>query len=106
MVSFDAQRRSTGELTLEVSGDMDWDAVLTLEPQWERAIDEGDLREVTIDLTRVRFVDSTGISLLTSAIDRIRARGAGVRIVKPQPHVFRTFEVVGVDDLLPFVEAT
>jgi anti-sigma B factor antagonist len=87
-----------------VSGDVDWGAVLTLEPQWETAIDEGDLSDVTIDLTRVRFVDSTGISLLTSAVDRVRARGASVRIVKPEPQVFRTFQVAGVDDALPFVE--
>ena len=92
--------------TFEVTGDMDWDAVLALEPQWETAIDNGDLAdEVTIDLTRVRFVDSTGISLLTSAVDRIRARGANVRIVKPEPQVFRIFQVVGLDGVLPFVEA-
>lgn len=92
--------------TFEVTGDMDWDAVLTLEPQWETAIDNGDLADdVTIDLSRVRFVDSTGISLIISAVDRIRARGANVRIVKPEPQVFRIFEVVGMDDVLPFVEA-
>ena len=99
----DAKRADGGRLTLEVVGDVDWDAVLTLEPQWETAIDEGELKDVTIDLTRVRFVDSTGISLLNTAVDRIRARGAEVRILKPDPPVFRIFEVVGVDDLLPFV---
>ena len=106
MVSFNAQRRGGGELTLEVSGDVDWDAVLTLEPHWESAIDEGDLTDVTIYLTRVRFIDSTGISLLTSAAERIRARGGRVRILKPEANVFRIFEVVGVHDMLPFVDAT
>jgi anti-sigma B factor antagonist len=105
MVSFDAQRRSGGELTLEVGGDVDWDGVLTLEPHWETAIDEGELTDVTIDLTQVRFIDSTGISLLTSAVDRIQARGAGVRILRPEPQVFRVFEVTGVDEMLPFVDA-
>ena len=104
MVNFDARRGNHGELTLEVGGELDWDAVLTLEPHWESAIDSGDLTEVTIDLTRVRFVDSTGISLLTSAVERARARGAEVRILKPEAQVFRIFEVVGIDDLLPFVE--
>ncbi len=104
MVSFETQRRSAGELTFEVSGDVDWGAVLTLEPQWETAIDEGELAEVTIDLTRVRFIDSTGISLLMTAVDRARARGAEVRIRRPEPQVFRVFEVAGVADLLPFVD--
>jgi anti-sigma B factor antagonist len=97
-------RRNGSELTFEVGGDVDWDAVLTLEPQWEAAVDEGVLTDVTIDLRRVRFIDSTGISLLTTAVDRGRARGAEVRIVKPQAHVFRVFEVTGVDDVLPFVD--
>ena len=100
-----AQRDSAGELSLVVGGDVDWDAVLTLEPQWEAAIDEGELSRVTIDMTGVRFVDSTGISLLITAVDRIRARGADVRILKPEAQVFRIFEVVGVDDVLPFVDA-
>lgn len=99
------RRRGGGELMLEVSGDVDWDAVLTLEPQWEKAIDEGGLTDVTIDLTRAGFIDSSGIALLTSAVDRVRARGAEARILKPEPHVFRVFEVVGMDDMLPFVEA-
>ena len=105
MVSFDARRRGSDELTIEVGGDVDWDAVLTLEPQWESVIDEGELSDVTIDLARVRFIDSTGISLLTSAADRIRDRGARLRIVKPEPQVFRIFEVVGIHDMLPFVDA-
>ena len=102
MVTSDTKRPGGGQLTLEVTGDVDWDAVLTLEPQWETAIDEGELEDVTIDLTRVRFVDSTGISLLMTAVDRIRARGAEVRILKPEPPVFRIFEVTGVADHLPF----
>ena len=102
VLTFNVQRRA-GELTLVVDGDLDWDAVLSLEPLWETAIDEGELADVTIDLSRVRFVDSTGISLLTSAVDRVGARGAEVRILRPEPHVFRVFEVVGVDDMLPFV---
>lgn len=104
MVSSDVQRTGDGVLTLAVSGDVDWDAVLKLEPEWETAIDAGALTDVTIDLTQVRFVDSTGISLLASAVDRIRARGARARILKPEPHVFRVFEVVGVEDMLPFVD--
>lgn len=103
MVSSDV-RRSGDDLTFEVAGDVDWDAVLTLEPLWERTIDEGDPVDVTIDLTRVRFIDSTGISLLISAVDRTRARGAEVRILKPEAQVFRVFEIAGVDDVLPFVE--
>lgn len=105
MVSSEVRRTDEGALTLAVGGDVDWDAVLTLEPEWEAAIDAGDLTDVTIDLTRVRFVDSTGISLLSTAVDRARARGAEVRILKPEPHVFRVFEVVGVHDMLPFVDA-
>lgn len=103
MVTSDV-RRNGKDLTFEVAGDVDWDAVLTLEPLWERAIDEGEPADVTIDLTRVRFVDSTGISLLTSAVERVRARGAEVRILKPEAHVFRVFEITEVDDVLPFVD--
>lgn len=104
MVSSDVQRQG-GELTLAVIGDVDWDAVLTLEPRWETAVDDGDLSDVTIDLTQVRFVDSSGIGLLVTTVDRIHARGASVRILKPAPHVFRVFEVVGVHEMLPFVDA-
>ena len=103
MVTSDVQRNGN-DLTFEVGGDVDWDGVLTLEPQWERVIDEGEPADVTIDLTRVRFIDSTGISLLLSAVERTRARGAEARILKPEPQVFRVFEIAGVEDVLPFVD--
>ena len=103
MVTSDV-RRSGNDLTFEVGGDVDWDAVLTLEPLWETAIDEGDPADLTIDLARVRFIDSTGISLLITAVDRARARGAEARILKPEAQVFRVFEIAGVDDVLPFVD--
>ena len=57
------------------------------------------------DLSRA-LLDSAGIRLLTRALERIRARGGRVRILKSEAHVFRIFEVVGVHDMLPFADAT
>jgi len=63
-------------------------------------------RTVTIDLTRVRFIDSTGIRLLTSAVERIRAAAAVCASSSRKRTSSASFEVVGVHDMLPFADAT
>jgi anti-sigma B factor antagonist len=103
MVSFDARRKDR-ELVVEIGGDLDWDAVLTIEPRLEEATGDPDLESLTLDLSGLTFIDSSGIGLLISTVERCRAEDVEVRIVKPEQHVFHVFEVVGLADVLPFID--
>lgn len=93
-----------GGPVLRLRGDLDWGGRLKMEPVFETACADARGRSLTIDLRDVAFIDSTGVSLLIETSERAAAEGTDLTIVRPDPRVFRVFEVLGLDDVLPFAE--
>ncbi len=57
--------------------------------------DEGKT-DVVVDLSRVTFMDSTGIGVLLNAVRRLGARRGRLVLVCPTERVLRPFEVTGL----------
>ena len=87
-----------------VSGDFDMQATFTIEPALEDALNRPDLSALELDLTRLRFVDSTGIGVLLRVEAEARERGVALTILPPPPEVHRIFELSGVVEALPFAD--
>jgi anti-anti-sigma factor len=71
---------------------------------FEEAITElmQDERPIVIDLSRLTFIDSSGLWAITLTQRLCRLRGLGL-LIKPGPErVQSVFEVTGLADLLPF----
>jgi anti-sigma B factor antagonist len=58
------------------------------------------LRSVVIDLTKVGFMDSTGLALLINAHRRLNRRQKGFAVVCPPGPMLRVFEVTDMIDML------
>ena len=57
---------------------------------------------VVVDMTRTRFCDSSGFSVLVEAHKRAMAEGGGLRLVIPDgSRVLRTFTVIGLGRFIP-----
>ena len=67
------------------------------------AMDE-DCEEVVIDLRELQFLDSTGIALLVSALNRDGDRGRLRFVPSPFPNVTRVLEITGLLERLPVVK--
>lgn len=66
-----------------------------------RKLDRDDLvREVTVDLGDVGFIDSSGLSVLVAAHKRLRARGVSLVIDNATPGARRLFAIAGLDTVL------
>jgi anti-anti-sigma factor len=92
-----------GETTKAVvAGDFDMQATFTVEPALEGALERPGLSALEVDLSRLRFVDSTGIGVLLRVEAEARERGVALRIVPAPPEVQRIFELSGVVEALPF----
>jgi anti-anti-sigma factor len=85
-----------------VVGDFDMQATFTVEPALEGALERPGLSALEVDLSGLRFVDSTGIGVLLRVESEARERGVDLTIVPPPPEVHRIFEVSGVVEALPF----
>ncbi len=62
------------------------------------ALDDG-ARRLLVDMSRVEFCDSTGISVLLSAMKRARDKGGDLELVAPRPAVTKVLEVTGLDEV-------
>jgi anti-sigma B factor antagonist len=59
---------------------------------------------VVVDLTRVTFMDSTGIGVILNALRALGARSATLVLVCPTERIMRPFEVTGLTNRLPIVK--
>jgi anti-anti-sigma factor len=101
----DMQRAIEGATQLLVlSGELDADACPTIEFELAQA-EASDADRIVVDLSRVEFIDSTGIALLVAALRRSEQDSNRLRFVPSESEdVRRLLELCGLDGHLPLVE--
>jgi anti-anti-sigma factor len=80
-----------GELDIATAGELH-DALAAV---------EGPL---TLDLSALRFVDTSGLRLVLEVTEQARREGRAFAVVRGVPAVQRLFEVAGVTELVPFTD--
>lgn len=93
-----------GRATAVLRGEFDMQATFNVEPRFEDLLEEPALETLQIDLSRLEFIDSTGIGVLLRVTDETRRRDVDLEIVPGPREVHRVFEVAGLADALPFAE--
>jgi anti-sigma B factor antagonist len=81
---------------IEVEGQVDLYSSPEFKERVSRVIADGAAR-VLIDLTRVTFLDSTGLGVLVGALKRLRAARAELLLVITDYDIERVFELTGLD---------
>jgi anti-sigma B factor antagonist len=95
--------RTDGILRITPFGELD----LATTPILERELDAArsdDAAMIVVDLTKLDFIDSTGLRLLLRMND-VCADADRLRIVNGSPAVVRLFDIAGVRDLLPIISS-
>ena len=87
-----------GDTVVRAAGELDVNTAPELREQLARLIAE-DARQIVIDLTEVSFVDSTALSVLVSALKRLRQFDGDLELASPNPSVRRVFEITGLTRL-------
>lgn len=98
--NFTVTVRECGGLTfVDLGGVLDISCASTLRDALV-AIDPGGGLDVRMDLTALRFIDSSGISGVVSACERIRAAGGTFSTTCGDGIVRRAIEVTGLSEYL------
>ena len=85
-------------------GELDLASADVVLEELERA-ERSDAEAIELDLSRVTFMDSTGVRLVLGAQARARTDATKrFRVRRGRPAVQRVFEICGVDALLPYVD--
>ncbi|MEA2153929.1 MAG: hypothetical protein QOE11_69 [Solirubrobacteraceae bacterium] len=93
--------REGGAHCIRVFGELDLATVGAVEEELGRA-EAGDAESIVLDLSGLRFMDSTGVRLVVTAAARSRSAGDRLSLVRGPAAVQRVFELSGVADVLPF----
>ena len=86
------------ETVITAAGELDVNTAPELREQLARLITSGS-NLLAVDLGAVTFVDSTALSVLVSALKRLRQAGGDLQLASPTPSVRRVFEITGLTRL-------
>jgi stage II sporulation protein AA (anti-sigma F factor antagonist) len=103
-MTVDVQRPQSGLAVVSASGEIDLSTVPALETALLEA-QSAALATLIVDLDRVTFLDSSGISALVAAHKRANAAGTGLRIISSARAVRRPLELVGLDAVLKLFDS-
>lgn len=89
--------------TLRLEGELDIVNCDEIERELKR-IQNSDASRIVVDLSALRFIDSTGIRLLLTAHARAQSDAHRLTLIPGPRSVQRVFEICGVRDMLPFAD--
>ena len=84
------------QTTLKVEGELDELTAVELRPTLD-AVVAGCPRQVTVDLSDLRLIDSSGVGALVSLYKRVRASGGDVRFVGAHDQPLAIFKLLRLD---------
>ncbi len=83
------------------AGELDLASVPVLDGHLER-LASGGQREITVDLSDLTFIDSSGLHSLMKWSRRLTEAAIDFSLIPGRPAVQRVFALAGVEHLLPF----
>lgn len=86
--------------TVEVVGELDMINAADLHQQLLVLLHDR-VHEIVLDLSRLVFVDASGIGAIVAAANLARRDGRRLVLAHPRPSVRRTLALAHVDDLVP-----
>ena len=100
-VDLDVTTRDEGDrVVVSAIGEVDVFTAPTLDAELGRLVVEGR-RHLVVDLSRVDFLDSTGLSVLVKALARVREAEGSIAVVVIADRVAKVFRITGLDALIP-----
>jgi anti-sigma B factor antagonist len=97
--------RTEGQATIVVvSGELDLASSPELQEQLDR-VWESNPELLVIDLRQLEFMDSTGLSIIVAAHQRLAEKGRSLSVVKGSAQVQRLLDLTGVAERLQLVDS-
>ena len=92
---------STGKLTLYLKGELDHHSSRAILSDMDELLDEYMPRDCAINLSRLSFMDSSGIALIIRVSRRMSALGGRTWIENPSKQPYRVIDAAGIERLVP-----
>lgn len=83
---------------IDLEGEVDVYTAPQLKQQIISLLDSG-VRHMTVDLSRVEYLDSTALGVLIGGLKRLRERDGTLDLICPNSRIRRIFEITGLDKI-------
>ncbi len=83
---------------IHLHGELDMSTAPRLREELVRLSSDGAMA-VTVDLSSLEFVDSTGLSVLITGLKRLREKGGDLALRSPSPVTRRVLEITGLTEV-------
>ena len=93
MFSYDLRR---GTLTVWLSGELDDRMAARIREEIDALMDDVRVRRLVFDVSRLEFMDSSGIGLIIGRYKRLSKRGGSVAVADPGRCIDQLFRMSGV----------
>jgi anti-sigma B factor antagonist len=84
-----------GTAVVTVTGELDLGTAPRLREELIGLVSRGT-RAVTVDMSRLDFIDSTGLAVLISGLKRLRELGGDLILQSLHPRTVKVFEITGL----------
>lgn len=90
-------------LVIALRGEVDMATAGMVKEAAAKTIGAGGYRSLVFDLSRVSFMDSSGLHVMVDTQRKMKAAGGEVKVVTSSPNLARIFELTGLAQLLTVV---
>ena len=98
-----ATRQEPDATVVEIAGEIDVYTSSQLRTCFVDVLNDSGSKNVVADMTRVTFMDSTGLGVLVGARRRVVAAGGDLRLVISNAAVLKIFRITGWDKVFSIV---
>lgn len=98
-----ASRTVDGRTIVDVMGEVDVYTAPALREKVSSLIDAGHI-DLVVNLTEVRFMDSTGLGLLVGVLKRLRGLDGRLQLVIDSERLLKVFRITALTQVFTIVE--
>lgn len=88
-------------LYVGLCGELDESTSATTRAALDKLIEDFGDTKMVIDMSALKFMDSTGVGVLLGRYKKLKEKGASVLIASPSPTVDRILKLSGIYDIMP-----
>ena len=95
------EHRTEGAATvLVVAGEVDVYTAPKLREKLVELVSDGHYN-IVVDMTKVEFLDSTGLGVLVGGLKRVRSHNGSLELVCNQERILKIFRITGLTKVFP-----
>ena len=89
-----------GVLRVELEGEIDHHSAVATRGEIDRLIYENRPKRLELELSRIGFMDSSGLGLVMGRYALVRDLGGEMAVIDPSPAILRIFKLAGMERLI------